>query len=283
MRKQINAFFLSLMGLVMSACSPAAFLNTVLVPNSGYTIKRDIAYGADPWQRLDIYTPDGLTKPAPVILFFYGGSWQTGTKDIYKFLGQSFASKGIVTVVANYRLYPQVKFPAFIEDGANAFKFVHENIAQYGGDPARIFLMGHSAGAHIAVMLDSDLSYLKAADADPSWVRGVIGISGPYDFLPLTDPKLIDMFGGDRVAATQPINFIDGKRAPMLLVTGTDDDTVRPGNTGRMAKKLKSFGSDVETKYYPGTGHIGIIVSLAPGFRGNTTLRDDITQFVMTH
>jgi dipeptidyl aminopeptidase/acylaminoacyl peptidase len=146
-----------------------------------------------------------------------------------------------------------------------------------------LFLAGHSAGAHIAVMLDSNLSYLKAAGADPDWVRGVIGIAGPYDFLPITDPKLIDMFGGNRVAATQPITFIDGKRAPMLLVAGTDDKTVSPKNSSRMAKKLQSFGSDADVKFYPGVGHIGIILSLAPGFRGNTTLRDDITNFVMTH
>ena len=160
---------------------------------------------------------------------------------------------------------------------------VHDNIANYGGDPKKLFLAGHSAGAHIAVMLDSNLPYLKAAGADPAWVRGVIGIAGPYDFLPLTDPKLIALFGGDRVAATQPINFIDGKRAPMLLAYGTADDTVAPKNTINMAAKLKSVGSEVEVKSYPGVGHIGIILSLAPGFRGNTTLRDDIANFVMTH
>jgi len=283
MRSRFNAFFATLVGLVLSACSPAALLNTLLVPNDGYTVKRDVAYGADPRQKLDIYVPDHLSAPAPVLVFFYGGSWQTGSKDIYKFFGQAFASKGIVTVVADYRLYPQVKFPLFVEDAANAFKFVHDEIPNYGGDPNRLFLAGHSAGAHIAVMLDSNLSYLKAAGADPAWVRGVIGIAGPYDFLPLTDPKLIDLFGGDRVAATQPITFIDGKRAPMLLAYGTDDKTVSPKNSTRMAAKLRSFGSEVEVKSYPGVGHIGIILSLAPGFRGNTTLREDITNFVMTH
>jgi acetyl esterase/lipase len=283
MRTRFNALFATLVGFVLSACSPAMLLNSLLVPNEGYAVKKDIAYGADPRQKLDIYVPGNLRAPAPVIVFYYGGSWQTGSKDIYKFFGQAFASKGIVTVVADYRLYPQVKFPAFVDDGAKAFKFVHDHIANYGGDPNRLFLAGHSAGAHIAVMLDSNLSYLKAAGADPVWVRGVIGIAGPYDFLPLTDPKLIDLFGGDRVAATQPITFIDGKRAPMLLVAGTDDKTVSPKNSSRMAKKLQSFGSEADVKFYPGVGHIGIILSLAPGFRGNTTLRDDMTNFVMTH
>ena len=283
MRTQIKAAIIAFLGLITSACSPASVLNTLLVPNSGYTVKRDIAYGSEERQKLDIYIPDNVAASAPVLLFLYGGSWQMGSRNIYKFLGQAFASKGIVTVVADYRLYPQVKYPAFLQDTALAFKFVHDHIADYGGDPKKLFIAGHSAGAYNVVMLDSDLHYLKDVGADPEWIRGVIGISGPYDFLPLKDPKLIDMFGGDHVEATQPITYIDGKRAPMLLVTGTDDDTVGPGNTGRMARKLRAAGSAVETKYYPGTGHIGIILSLAPAFRGNTTLREDITQFVMTH
>ena len=283
MRNKIKAAFAVIVGLLLSACSPAMLLNTLLVPNGGYSIKRDIAYGADPRQKLDIYIPDHMSAPGPVMLFIYGGSWDSGSKDIYKFLGQAFASKGIVTVVADYRLYPQVKYPVFVQDTALAFRFVHDNIANYGGDTKRIFLAGHSAGAYNVVMLDSDLHYLKDVGADPSWIRGVIGMAGPYDFLPLTDPKLIDIFGGDRVAATQPINYIDGKRAPMLLAYGTEDDTVAPKNSINMAAKLRSVGSEVVLKAYPGVGHIGLILSVAPGFRGNTTLREDVTQFIMTH
>jgi acetyl esterase/lipase len=266
-------------GLALSACVPV--LNAA-IPRAGYTIKPDVAYGADPRQKLDLYLPEGLKAPAPVILFFYGGSWQSGSKDLYRAFGQAFASKGIVVAVADYRLYPQVKYPAFLDDGAAAFRFVHDHIAAEGGDPNRIFLAGHSAGAYIAVMLDSDLSYLKDAGADPAWVHGVIGIAGPYDFLPLTDPALIDVFGGADVRATQPIDHIDGKRAPMLLAHGTADDTVGVGNTRRMAKKLKSFDSAVEVKEYPGVGHIGVILSLAPWFRDRTTLRDDIAAFVQS-
>jgi acetyl esterase/lipase len=280
MRSKLGKTFAVLTGLVLSACAPVSLLNTLLVPSGGYGVKKDIAYGSDPRQKLDIYIPDGLNAPAPVIVFFYGGSWQMGDKSMYPFFGQAFASKGIVTVVVNYRLYPQVKFPGFVEDGANAFRFVHDQIADYGGDPKRLFLAGHSAGAHIAVMLASNLSYLKAAGADPDWIRGTIGIAGPYDFLPLTDPKIIALFGGDRVPETQPINFVDGKRAPMLLVCGTDDETVNHKNTTRMAAKLEKFGNRVEVHQYPGIGHIGIILSLAPGFRGNTTLRDDMVKFV---
>jgi acetyl esterase/lipase len=278
--KKLASLAAAAIGFALSACVP--ILN-LAVPRSGYAIHPDIAYGADPRQKLDIYVPDGLTKPAPVILFFYGGSWSSGSKDIYRAFGQAFASKGIVTIVADYRLYPRVKYPAFVQDGAEAFRFVHETVAKYGGDPNRLFLAGHSAGAYIAVMLDSDLHYLKDAHADPAWVRGVIGIAGPYDFLPLTDPALIDTFGGANVRATQPIDYIDGKRAPMLLAHGTADETVGVGNARRMAKRLKSVGSPYDEIEYPGVGHIGILLSLAPGFRGNTTLREDIVNFVMSH
>jgi acetyl esterase/lipase len=265
----------------LAGCSPA--LLNVLAPSGGYSVQHDVAFGSDPHQRLDIYVPDGLTKPAPVLIFFYGGSWQMGDKDGYRWAGQAFASEGIVTVVANYRLYPPALFPSFVEDGALALRYVHDNIAKSGGDPGRVFVSGHSAGAYNAIILASDPKYVRAVGGDFSWICGAIGIAGPYDFLPLTDPKIITIFGGANNANTQPITFIDGKRPPMLLLAGTDDKTVDPGNVTRMAAKLKANGSEVETKFYPGIGHIGIILSLAPGFRGNTTLREDVAQFIQAH
>ena len=263
---------------VAVACSPVSALN-LLVPRGGYHAVRDVAYGSDPRQKMDVYVPDGAAG-APAMLFFYGGSWQDGSKDLYLALGQAFASQGIIVAVADYRVYPQVRYPAFVEDGAQAFAYLHAHVAQYGGDPSRLFLTGHSAGAYIAMMLAADWSYLRAAGADPAWVRGVIGIAGPYDFLPLRDPNLVTIFGGANVRETQPINHIDGKRPPMLLATGTADETVSPGNTARLAEKLRSFGSPVEVKTYPGVGHVGIILSLAPGFRGRTTLRQDMLDFI---
>jgi acetyl esterase/lipase len=262
-----------------AACSPVSVLN-LAIPRSGYRIVRDLPYGSDPRQKLDFYIPDRVNAKAPVILFFYGGSWETGSKDMYLGFGQAFASQGIVVAVADYRLYPQVHYPEFLRDGARAFAYVHAHAAEYGGDPDRLFVAGHSAGAYIAAMLAADPEYLRAANADPTWVHGVIGIAGPYNFLPLTDPDLIALFGGANRPETQPINYIDGKRPPMLLAYGTDDKTVGPHNTTDMAAKLRSFGSPVEVKAYSGIGHIGIILSLAPGFRSNTTLRADITRFV---
>ena len=218
-----------------------------------------------------------------MILFFYGGNWDSGSKDLYRAFGQAFTSEGFVVAIADYRLYPAVKYPAFLEDAARAFRFMHDNAAKYGGDPGRVFLAGHSAGAYNAIMLASDPRYLKAAGADISQVRGAIGLAGPYDFLPLTDPGLIDMFGGRTRTETQPISHIDGKRPPMLLAAGTGDETVDPGNVTRMAARLKSFASPVEIKLYPGVGHVGLILSLVRPFRSRTSLRDDMAKFIRSH
>ncbi len=264
---------------LLAACSPATLLDLV-VPRSGYQVRRDLPYGDDPRQKLDLYLPDGLKGPAPVILFFYGGSWQNGSKSLYRAFGQVFASQGIVTAIADYRLYPQVRYPAFVEDGAQALAWLRGHGASYGADPARLFLAGHSAGAYIAVMLAADPAWLRAAGAEPASVRGVIGIAGPYDFLPLQDKVLITIFGGAARRETQPLHHVDGPRPPMLLATGTQDSTVSPSNTTRLAARLRGFGNSVEEKHYPGLGHIGILLSLAPGFRSRATLYQDMLAFV---
>jgi acetyl esterase/lipase len=279
---RFKAAILAAIAVVFSACSPFTAVN-LLVPRYGYVIHAGIAFGSDPRQKLDIYTPNGLKVPAPVLVFFYGGSWESGRRGDYLAFGQAFASQGIVTVIADYRLYPRVKYPAFIEDGARALAYVHTHIGSYGGDAGLVYVCGHSAGAYNAATLGSDPKYLKMVGGDFSWIKGVIGIAGPYDFLPLTGSDLIDIFHGANNAEAMPINHVDGLRPPMLLVTGADDNTVSPGNSDRMAAKLKSFGNSVQVIHYPGVGHIGIILSLVPGFRGKTTLREDILTFVHSH
>ncbi|MDB5736193.1 MAG: alpha/beta hydrolase [Alphaproteobacteria bacterium] len=278
----IKALLLAGLFAFLSACSPVPVLN-LLVPRGGYDVQQGFAYGPDPRQKLDVYVPQGLKGPAPVLLFIYGGAWSSGRRDAYLALGQAFATKGIVTVVADYRLYPQVKYPAFVEDAAGALAWVHGHIAEHGGDPGRIFVSGHSAGAYNAVMLAAEPKFIEAAGGKPDWIRGVIGIAGPYDFLPLTEPQYIDIFHGAHNEDAMPINHVDGKRPPMLLVAGDADATVGPGNSDRMAARLKSFGNQAQVIKYPGVGHIGIILSLAPGFRGRTTLRQDILDFIHAH
>jgi acetyl esterase/lipase len=281
-RARFKAALLAGATAILSACSPFGIIN-LMVPRGGYSVRAGIAYGSDPRQKLDVYVPDGLKAPAPVLLFFYGGGWESGERGGYKALGQAFAARGIVTMVADYRLYPKVKFPAFVEDGASALAYVHAHAGAYGGDPGRLFIAGHSAGAYNAVMLASDPKYLKAVGGDFSWIRGVIGLAGPYDALPFREADYIDNFGGADIPGTMPIHHIDGPRPPMLLVTGTADDVVGPGNSDRMAVRLEAHGSRAQVIQYPGVGHIGIILSLVPGFRGMTTLRDDITRFIQSH
>lgn len=252
----------------------------LLVSRRGYRVESNLAYGSHHRHKLDFYVPNNLKKPAPVILFFYGGSWQSGDKGWYRAFGEAFANQGIVVAIADYRLYPEVLYPTFLDDCALALQFVREHAANFGGDPASLFLAGHSAGAYNATMLVCGPNNLHALGGDASWVRGIIGIAGPYDFLPLKDKKLIEIFGGDRRAETQPITHINKAYPPMLLVAGSKDRTVSWKNTKRMSAKLREFGTDVTEIVYPGVGHIEIILSVARLLRGRTRLREDIASFV---
>jgi acetyl esterase/lipase len=264
--------------LPLAACSSTIMLANGLISRAGYHVVSDLPYGEDPRQKLDLYVPDHPS--GAVLLFFYGGGWQGGSKSLYPAFGQAFASRGILVAIADYRLYPQVRYPGFIQDSAQAFAYVREHAAHYGGNPKQVIVSGHSAGAYDAMMLAADPHYLKDAGADISQICGMIGIAGPYDFLPLTDPSYIAVFEGNNRPETQPINYIDGKRPPMLLAYGTADTVVDPGNSIRLAAKLRSFGSAVTLKAYPHTGHIGIIVSLIPGLRWMTPLRRDMLDFI---
>jgi acetyl esterase/lipase len=265
-----------------SVLSPFAVLN-LLVPRTGYKVHRGLAFGTDPRQQLDVYVPHGLTGPAPVLLFFYGGGWQGGDRTNYLAFGQAFAGAGIVTAVADYRLYPQVKYPGFVEDAAGALAWLHGHAAEYGGDPQHIFVSGHSAGAYNAVMLASEPKFIESHGGRLDWIRGAIGIAGPYNFLPMSDPIYVDMFHGTNNTDSMPVYHLTGKRPPMLLVTGGEDSTVAPSNTESMAAKLKSFGSEVREIHYRGIGHVGVILSLVPGFRRITRLRQDMIDFIRSH
>ena len=279
---KIKALVAAALAALLPGCSPFSAVN-LLVPRSGYTVHRNLSFGTDPRQRLDVYAPQELKAPAPVLLFFYGGSWQAGNRGDYLAFGQAFASAGIVTVVADYRLYPNVKYPAFVEDAAGALAWLHAHAGEYGGDSSRIFVSGHSAGAYNAVMVASEPEFIQARGGSLDWIRGVIGIAGPYDFLPMQDPEYVDMFHGRNNLDSMPVNHVNGARPPMLLATGNDDTTVYPRNTVSMAARLRAFSSPVQEVHYPGTGHIGIILSLVPGFRGTTPLRQDMLDFIRTH
>jgi acetyl esterase/lipase len=281
MTRQFLLFTTALISAITSACSGVNVYNRLAPRDSGVEkIGKDIAYGNDPRQRLDVYKPKAAVK-APVIVFMYGGSWNKGRRQDYGFVASSFAAKGYVTVVPDYRLVPQVHFPAFLDDGARAVAWVQAHAKHYGADPTRIFLLGHSAGAYNVVMLGLNPDFLKAAGVDIAHIRGVIGLSGPYDFYPWDTPSSKAAFGSfANPALTQPITFVRKNAPPMLLLTGADDTTVRPRNTVSLASKLKALGAPVQTKQYPAMKHAGIVLDLSPSFRHRAPVLKDIVKFI---
>ena len=281
-----RSFVLGGAGLALLGCSPVGLLNGVsrIAGDGGVrTAARGVAYGADARHKLDVYAPARPPAGArlPVVVFFYGGGWVDGERGDYAFAGRAFAAKGFVAVVADYRLVPKVRFPVFIQDGALAVKWARDHVAQYGGDPGRISLSGHSAGAYIAAMLSLDRHYLSDVGVDPKIIRAAALLSGPYDFYPFTEPRGRDALGQwPRPAETQPISFARADAPPMLLIHGTADTVVRPGNSRSLAAKLAEVGAPVELRLYPGKSHIDTIKSLSPAFRGSTTALADSIVFL---
>ncbi|MBI1215163.1 MAG: alpha/beta hydrolase fold domain-containing protein [Alphaproteobacteria bacterium] len=263
----------------LAGCSGLQALDLV-VPHTGYSLKSDIAYGRGPRQKLDVYVPAQPDASRAVVVFFYGGSWQDGEKDLYRFAGQAFAEKGFVAVLADYRLYPDVYFPAFMEDCAGALRWTRRHIAQYGGDPANIFVAGHSAGAYNAVMLALDTRYLQDAGESPADIRGVIGLSGPYDFLPFDEEPIRALFSKAPAARTQPVNFVRRGAPPMLLAWGDEDTRVKRRNIASLSRKLRAAGDAVEVHIYKGLDHPDTALALASGFRDRAPELRDIVNFI---
>ena len=265
--------------LLAAGCSPFLFLNAA-APGKGYAVQTDIPYGSLPRQKLDLYLPQNATVATPVVIFFYGGGWEEGSRADYHFVGAALAAKGIAVAVPDYRVYPEVVFPAFVEDGVLAAKWVQDNASRLGGNPHRIFLMGHSAGAHIAAMLALNHTYLKAAGFDQSAVAGLIGLSGPYDFLPLKSARLKEIFGDPAPRLTQPIDFVDSHAPPALLVTGSADETVNPDNSKRLTEALRASGIEVEYRVYPEIGHGRIIGAFSRPLSGGVPVLEEVIKFI---
>ncbi|MGH8728960.1 MAG: alpha/beta hydrolase [Burkholderiales bacterium] len=274
--------FLLLFALTVSACSPLALLN-LTISGEGYQRNADLVYGELPRQKLDVYTPDDAASAA-VVIFFYGGGWEDGDRGDYRFVAQALADNGLVTVIPDYRLYPQVKFPGFLEDSALAVKWVKQNIARFGGDSRRIFLMGHSAGAYNAAMLAIDERYLAAVGVDPREIDGFIGLAGPYDFLPLTSANLKAVFGpSSGLARTQPVDFVSGDEAPMLLLNGANDTRVDPRNSSSLAARVRQCGGEVKHVVYPDLSHTRIVGAIASPFRDWAPVLDEVVEFIRAH
>lgn len=243
-----------------------------------------IAYGPLDRQKLDVYAPSDATDtaPRPVVVFFYGGGWEIGRRERYRFVAAALTREGFVAVVPDYRVYPEAVFPNFVFDAARAVGWTKDNIGRFHGDPQRIFVMGHSAGAHIAAMLALDGQYLRSVDMKRAELRGMIGLAGLYDFLPLPVGKQEFIFGPERERwRSQPINFVDGNNPPMLLLTGDRDAVVPAENTRRLAAKIRAHHGPVAVIEFSGLGHTELLTALNASWRGEVPRA--IAAFVRAH
>jgi len=264
----------------LAGCSPLAALNA-FVPSDDYTLST-ATYGDDPRQQLDIFRPLPAMGPAPVVVFFYGGSWREGDRADYRFVGEALASRGVVAVVADYRLYPQVRYPQFVRDSASAVAWTLREIGRYGGDPTRVYVMGHSAGAYNAAMVALDPRWLSAAGASPAMLAGWIGLAGPYDFLPITGTDIKPVFDfPDTPADSQPIAHATAQSPPALLLAAAHDGVVNPQrNTAQLAVKLRDTGGRVSSRVFDGVNHVTLIGAMATPLRSLAPVLDAIAEFV---
>ena len=263
----------------LTGWSPAAPLN-FLTRRDGIEITRSIPYGEGKRRTLDVYRRR-TAAPAPVVVFFHGGSWQGGSKASYLFVAAALARQGYAVVVPEYRVYPEVRYPDFLDDGARALRWAIDNATRFGGDPKKLFVMGHSAGAYIAAMLAFDRRWLGALDLVPDRdIAGLIGLSGPYDFLPLRDEILQVIFGGANQPATQPISHVSPGAPAALLLTGARDATVDHTNSTRLAARLRAAGGEATVIHYRWPGHLGILGAFAPPLRFLAPVLGDVEAFI---
>lgn len=280
---------LAMLPSLLTACSAVDVLNAT-VSTDTYRRTKNIAYGPDGGaqgrQKVDVYQPlnnanAGIGR-APVVVFFYGGSWSSGDRADYRFVGEALASQGIVTVIADYRLSPSVRYPAFLEDSALAVRWAFDQAEQYGGNPAKVFVMGHSAGAYNAAMLALDKRWLGGVGLGPERLAGWIGLAGPYDFLPIGDVQTQVAFNWPNTPAdSQPLVFASAASPPALLLAPTHDKVVNPQrSTVAMANKLKVSGVRVQSELFDTVSHVTLVASMAAVLRGRAPVLERVTAFV---
>ena len=266
---------------LLSACARAGFL-AANAPSffADMVVHANLSYGDDVRHKLDIYAPrEKGAGNKPVIIFFYGGGYQDGAKRDYRFVADRFVRDGYIVVIPDYRVYPIVKFPAFVEDGARAVAYVQKNITLYGGDPEAIFVSGHSAGAHIGALLTADERYLKAAGASMPAIRAFAGLAGPYDFVPEEEIYRIIFGPPENYPAMQVTNFIDGAEPPMLLLHGGRDKTVYASNLEKLKSRIEEKGGRVESKIYEDIDHVQIMGALSWIYDGKAPVAQDMLLF----
>jgi acetyl esterase/lipase len=268
--------------LALAACSPLTALNA-LSPGDGAERTEAVAYGDGPRRKLDIYRPRDAHGTAPVVVFFYGGNWVGGERGDYAFVGRALASRGIVTVIADYRLYPEVSYPDFLRDAAQAVAWARREAGRYGGDVKRLYVMGHSAGAYNAAMVALDKRWLAEQGMAPSELRGWIGLAGPYDFLPIENPTTKPVFHfPDTPRESQPVVHVSTAAPPALLIAARNDKLVSPQrNTGKLAASLRAQQVPVQEIYYDRVTHTTLVGSIAAPLRWLAPTLDDVATFVL--
>ena len=252
-------------------------LNAIAI-GRGVEVTRTIRFADGKRGLLDVYAPQGIVN-APLIVFFYGGGWESGDRADYRFAAMALAKRGFVVVVPDYRVYPEVCFPDFLTDGAKAVRWARRNAEEFGADPGLVTLIGHSAGAYIAAMLALDRRWLDGKSQTA--LAGVVGLAGPYDFLPLHSAVLGTIFApaGD-LTLSQPIVYARGDAAPMLLLSGLSDRTVRPDNSRRLSARIRMLGGDAQAKFYDRVDHATILGAFSPLLRPLAPVLNDTAAFV---
>jgi len=254
---------LVILAVALGACSPLNMVNTI-APDDGFVLDRAISYGPLERQKLDIYYPEVHSPQAPVLVFFYGGSWRRGDREKYRFVGQALSSRGYVTVIPDYRLYPDVQFPVFVEDGATAVAWVNENIAESQNG---IVLIGHSAGAHMAALLTLDDRYLSHYGTAGRSISGMIGLAGPYAFEPENFRRFRAIFATAQPPdISRPVTYARGDAPPLLLVHGADDTVVLPLHSQLLQERVENQNGRVTRLELEGVNHFDIILGLSEPF-----------------
>jgi acetyl esterase/lipase len=274
---------LTLLPALLTACSATDLLNATVADDT-YVRSEGLPYGPDPRQRFDLYQPAVPVRHAPLVVFFYGGSWSSGNRADYRFVGEALASQGIVTMVADYRLSPEVRYPVFVQDSAKAVRWAIDMAATYGASPSRVHVMGHSAGAYNAAMVALDGRWLAAEGLRPTQLAGWIGLAGPYDFLPIGDRKTQVAFEWPHTAAdSQPLVHASKRSPPALLLAPLNDTVVSPErSTLAMARKLEACGVRVESALFDSVSHVTLVAAMASVLRSRAPVLARVQAFVQS-